>query len=96
MLPSIFLFASAATALRLHGFEPSAINDRFTISRLPRVHSRLHAAPQSSELKVTDHVLKLTRTDAPSLSSIYVKAMLGRSRVARATVSVSNADDDAP
>ncbi|KAM3419477.1 hypothetical protein BST61_g5403 [Cercospora zeina] len=86
MVLLILLFAYAASALRLHGLRPTAINDRFTISRIPRARSK--ADVRHTELKVTENVVSLTRKDATSLSSMYVQAMRGRrgvSRVANAT-----------
>ncbi|PPJ60014.1 hypothetical protein CBER1_02693 [Cercospora berteroae] len=81
MVLLILLFVYAASALRLHGFRPTAINDRFTISRIPRARSKVPV--RHRELKVTPNVVSLTRKDATSLSSIYVQAMRGRRGVSR-------------
>lgn len=78
------LWTCAATALRLNGFHPSAINDKFTVNRIPAIRPK--ATSKSSELKVTSNVVGLTQKYATSLSSVYVQAMRGEAGIARATV----------
>ncbi|USW47283.1 Putative aspartic peptidase A1 family, aspartic peptidase, active [Septoria linicola] len=83
MVLLLFVFAYAATALRLNGFQPTAISDRFTISRVPRARS--NAIVRSRELQVTSNVVNLMQKDAMSLSSMYVQAMRGSRGISRVT-----------
>lgn len=76
------LWTCAATALQLNGLQPSAINDKFTVNRIPAIRSQ--ASSKSSELKVTSNVVGLTQKYATSLSSVYVQAMRGEAGIARA------------
>ncbi|KXT07348.1 hypothetical protein AC578_422 [Pseudocercospora eumusae] len=82
MVWAIVLFVCVTAALKLNGYQPTAINDKFTISRMPR--ARTKGVTRPSELKVTSNVLSLKkRADANSLSSIYVQAMRGKGGVSR-------------
>lgn len=88
MVLLVLLWTCAATALRLNGYKPSAINNKFTVNRIQRTSAEEEAAnSEDSELQYTSNVVALTQKDATSLSSVYVQAMRGDAGISRAAVS---------
>jgi len=81
----LLLFSlTSASAQRLPPYLPDINEDEFFLSRLETTANPLPPA----ELRITQHVVPLTRAEAIwSLSAVYVQGMRRQAAASRATVS---------